>query len=48
MNNTNSNYKECSCKHCGRNSDNFPGQFVKYDNKVYCIRHYRQLKNTVI
>lgn len=44
MNNTNSKYKECSCEHCGINSDNFFGQFVKYDNKVYCIRHYRQLK----
>ena len=44
MKQTDNKYKQCSCEHCGRNSNNFSGQFVKYDNKVYCIKHYRQLK----
>lgn len=40
-----SNYKECCCDNCIRNTNNYNGKFIFYNNKCYCSKHYTQMKN---
>lgn len=40
--------KKCSHEWCDRTEKNWNGRFLKYNNKIYCEKHQKQLKNNKV